>query len=777
MICSLCWLATGCNTTKYLKDTECLVKKNLIEIEGGFIEKDKKNLAAEIMPLIIQQPNNESALFIPRDYLYMRFNSKNKKILRDLLGSIPTIYKPELKEQSVFNIQNYLISSKGFYNAKVTSDISEVSQKQCEVKYTLVPGSQYKINSVKYISSDTTLLKYLFKDTLQRFVREGDIISGNNLLLEKERINTVFQNLGYSDFAPQYVDIKGDSSKLEHAIDLFIEILPPAGRKVHRAYTTGDINIYTDFYNKQDTFSLESEYYENIRYLKESAKWVVKPKQIDKIILIEKDTPSNKNARVATYNKLTGLSAYRFVTINQRVDPNDSTKINYDIQLDPHSKLWTADYGLDLFYSTSQQFKNLLGTTLNGRFHNKNMFAGSEQYTFNANVNTELNFLSQRLNDSRAPVIFRTFGFGVGNEIVFPRIVNYLGFPSLLGELGILSKNNSGKYTSDAISNMNLGLNVQYILDFYSVSSYNAGFGYRIQNGSKSSLNINTLGLSYNNYSRGINFDSIRGGALLKLSFVDNFFTGFIFNRFQYIKNNTSKNGKLTTNRLLSVEVSGLEIFAANQLYNTLTNRPGESYWKLLGDEIEFSKFMRAEAEFRRNFKMNSKSSFALRGLAGMIVPLGDTKYSPFIRQFSVGGPNSLRGWLPRQLVGSFVEESKSNVLYANQGDIRIEANAEYRFTIQGLFKGGLFVDAGNTWLFNEDVVPGAGFKRDFYNQIAVSAGYGIRLDFDFFLLRFDFGYKLRSPAKLENGNHWYPARKILDQKLGNFLVGINYPF
>jgi outer membrane protein assembly factor BamA len=753
-----------------------LVNKNIIQFEDILDKKSKNALNKEIQNFIIQKPNDEKLLFlIPRDYLYFRYEQKGWKTFRNTLGSEPSILKEELTSQSTANIQNYLVNNKGYFNAQVIHSIQDTN-KLCDITYTINVGNRYKVNSLTYISSDTVVLKLIEEDSINSYIKIGDYINGGSFSIEKNRINNYLQERGYADFSTQYIDIKGDSSSLASALDIFIEIYPPTNQNFHRQYINGKINVYTDYYNKQDTFFLDETYLDGVKYLKESNKWVVSPKQLHKYMLIKQNVPADKNDRVITYRKMTNLGAYRFVSLNTHIDPLDSTKINYDLQLIPHNKIWTADYGSDLYYSTSPQFKNLIGGIINGRLLNKNIFKGSEQYSLSANINSEVNLNARNTNNQRSFVVARTFGFGINNDLTLPRIINYLKFPALMTKVGVLQKTSLGKYVSDASSNINLGLNVQYILDFYSVSSYNANFGYKIQNGSKNSLNINTLGIVYNDYSKGRLFDSLTN-PILKLSFVDNFFTSFTFNRFLHIKNSTSKSGNLTGSRILGLEVSGLEIYTLNKLYNLAANEPLNTYWRLLGNNFEFSKFIRVDAEKRMSIKLNKSSSLAFRGVAGIIIPFGDSQVAPFIRQYNVGGPNSLRGWLPRQMVGGYVEGGDNRILYANQGDLRLEANAEYRFTLQGFFKGGLFVDAGNTWLWAENGLPNTAFSSDFYKQIAIAAGYGIRFDFDYFLLRFDFGYRLRNPVISENGGHWSTLKQLREQFPGNFLVGINLPF
>ena len=200
---------------------------------------------------------------------------------------------------------------------------------------------------------------------------------------------------------------------------------------------------------------------------------------------------------------------------------------------------------------------------------------------------------------------------------------------------------------------------------------------------------------------------------------------------------------------------------------------------------VPFSQFIKIENDFRHYYKLGRESQLATRVIAGVGYAYGNSREMPFIKQFFIGGTNSLRAFRARSIgPGSFDgSTTNSNAFLPDQsGDIKLEFNTEYRAQIYGPVKGALFVDAGNIWLLNENSdKPGAKFTKNFMSELAVGAGAGLRFDFSFLVLRTDFAFPLRKP-NLPSGNRW-----VLDQiNFGNgtwrkenliFNLAIGYPF
>jgi outer membrane protein insertion porin family len=199
---------------------------------------------------------------------------------------------------------------------------------------------------------------------------------------------------------------------------------------------------------------------------------------------------------------------------------------------------------------------------------------------------------------------------------------------------------------------------------------------------------------------------------------------------------------------------------------------------------VPFSQFIKIENEFRHFLKLNTDSQLASRIIIGTGFSYGNSDEMPFIKQFFIGGTNSIRAFRARSIgPGSFDTSVNSGPFLEDQsGDLKLELNTEYRGKIYSLVKGAVFADAGNIWLMNSNPdKPGAEFSKKFLNELAVGVGAGLRFDFSFLVLRTDLAFPIRKPY-LPEGRRW-----VLDQiNFGNstwrkenlvFNLAIGYPF
>jgi outer membrane protein assembly factor BamA len=222
------------------------------------------------------------------------------------------------------------------------------------------------------------------------------------------------------------------------------------------------------------------------------------------------------------------------------------------------------------------------------------------------------------------------------------------------------------------------------------------------------------------------------------------------------------------------LETSGnlISLFNNTKLMTTYDN-----HHELFG--IRYAQYVRSSADFRQHIDLNNQSWLVFRQFVGVGIPYGNSQDLPFERSFYGGGANGLRGWLYRSVgPGGYIPEYEDDI--EKTGDIQLEFNAEYRFPIHNIFNGALFIDAGNVWTFHpNESLPDGEFKfNSFYKQIALDAGFGLRIDVSFLILRLDLAYAMRNPYKNENGSYW----RFDDSILGNLFnlrlqAGIGYPF
>ena len=776
---SLILISASCNTSKYLKGNETFLNKNTLEIETETKIENRFVLNSNLKNLIEQEPNG-SFVTIPREYIYYKNSapgdsSWNNRFFLKYMAETPAIYDSTKTIRSAEAMQNYLVNKKGYYNATVEYN-EKTKFPRTEVEYIVDLKQRYKINSLEYFGNDTEVLNAIKSINNKSLIKDGDYIDAATFDLELTRMSLAMQNKGYANFATNYLSIKGDSSLNNYGVDVFLELLPPLPDSFHQKFTVGEINIFTDFHVDQDTSKLDFAILNNTYYHKQRDNFLVKPKAIDNAIFLKPGNVYQRDSRTKTKRKLSELGTYRFVTLNAKLDAVHDSIINYDILLTPFQKKWVADFGWDFFISSTSQSSDgnnqVLGFSLNNQFKNRNFLGGAEQFTISSQGGLELQFKSADQSS-----FIRSGSVGMNAALEIPRQRNLLGMKPLINVLGIVSDKSFQTFKDNTTTTISAGVNYTDLVDNFSRTSINAAYSHNFKPNSKSRFVIRQLGLEYNDYELSPEFTiRINDNPLLLRSFDDNLLTGIFFRDVTYIY---TKPVNLEGNSfafIANFEWSGMETFLSNKLYNLVSG--SESDWKL-NNNIEFAKYFRLELDPRFYEFFSENHSFAARAYAGIILPFGSSEAAPFFKQFSVGGPNSLRGWDQKELGPGSYSHPNDGQTFFQTGDIKLEVNIEYRFDIFYVFEGAFFMDAGNVWTLKDNSErPGSKISSDFIDQIAVSAGYGIRFDFDYFNIRFDFGYKLRNPFSFANSNrYWYNWDEIKNQKFGNFQVAVNYPF
>ncbi len=768
---------SSCKVQKFLKEGEYLVNKVKIEVNSQYDDVNKDWLANGLSYFVDQKENKG---LIPKEYIYFSHNepndtSKYDRIMRNVFGVVPSIYDESITKQTAERMKSWLRFNKGFYNAEVTYS-SNTRRYKTDVVYTAEIGKRYKYGDVTFISVDTSLINEVRELWSKGPIITGSPVDGDAFNNERNRITTILQNKGYADFATKYIDVKGDSTGGDFIIDLFVEVYPPENELAHKIYNVGKITVYTDYYNKQDTFSLITDTIESVIFKRESHKYLVKPSVINAVLLFREGERANKDARLKTFNKLSSLGSYRFTGINPKFSESDSNTIDYDVLLTPYPRKWIADYGADLLYSrlgsssgTPLSGRNIFGLSLNGQLINRNFLGGSERYTLTGEIGGQLELAS--------PFRLRSYNYGLSNYIEYPIFKDHLGQIKLLHKMGFVRNSSYVNLQEKALSTVNLSFSNTDFRNLYQIFIINATYGYKLSDQLDRSLTINTLGLTLNSYELRDSFKVTTGIAR---TFQDNLFTGFLFRNLIFTKNGSFKDKSYQWSFISNFELSGLEILGANRLSNLISGT--NDVWSLNDNRFNYAKFTKLELDGRFYKNLGRKNVVATRINAGIIVPIADTENSPFIKQFDAGGPNSLRGWGIRELGPGGVRliQNSPNFIPFQKGDIKLEANVEYRFPIWGVIRGGTFLDVGNIWTIKGDEIEGQ-FTSAFLKQIAVATGWGIRFDFDYFLIRFDFGYRLRNPYRSLDpdtyGKYWNNWQGIKSQGIGNFQVNVNHAF
>ena len=773
MLCPL-MITYSCLPTRFLEEEESLLKKNNVV----FVDKDNltegSELKYELARFYIQKPNGKLLNLFPREWYYLRNSDPGdtswyKNWVREDVGEVPAIFDESKSDLTSENMRLYLKNVKGYFNASVDYN-SSTANKHTQVEYIVTLGNRYKINSIEYLSKDKTLLREVLDIQRESILSAGAYIDADVFNKEKNQITQSLQNRGYANFLNNYINIKADSTKAEQALDFYVEILTPPNRLNHQKYTIGDVNIFTDYHSAQDTSELDKENIFGKYFFKESEAFILKPSALDKMIFMKKGEVYNRVNRYKTNRKLSSLGTYKFVNLAPYSNNDQDSILNYNIALSPFAKKWVLDYGADIFYSTinSTTGRKLIGFSIGGNLVNRNLFGGAEKNTLSTELGVEF--------ELSKPVRTNTLTLRLQDNVEFPRYINTFSSINLLNKVGLLKDETLGKIKEESLTNIGGGYSFQKVINWYDISSFNLSYGYTYKPNNNHKIDFRQIGFNLNRYDLKDDFPTT--SPLLERSFQNNLFTGFLFRELAYFRKWTS--GRFDKNAytfLGSFETSGLETWGLNKLYNVVSS--SNDNWQI--KDLDFSNFVRLQLDGRYYRQITQGSSFASRIYAGIAIPYADDQVTPYIKQLYVGGPNSIRAWQSRELgPGGFSDLliiPVENELFYQAGDIKLELNIEYRFDVIWYLEGAFFIDAGNIWSLREDISrANAKISTSFYEQIAVGAGWGLRFDFTYFVIRLDFGYKMRNPYSYPE-----PVSKgpwVFDfSGFGNANIAVNYPF
>ncbi len=789
-------LCCSCNTKKYLKADEAFVKKNIIEFAGKDKVKHKATIKYDLSTVVKQKPNKRLFLVPRRYYYYKTYNRDSLKFfgrfVQRVFAEPPSIYSDDLAEKTASSMQYYMIN-RGYFNAEVYYE-TEIKKKKSYTTYTVYPNKLYVLDTINYFSEDSTIQQLLQRLKKDSHLESGGPADAKLYDLEVNRITQAIRNQGYAQFYPNYIDQPvGDSTN--YKINLRIEALRVADTINHQIYSIGEIDIYPQFSPEQRLQEKADTIIDGVRFFTGGEKMKVKPGAILRAIKFRRGELYAQNKVDETTRQLNGIGIFRFISPKSEIDSLDNSKMNFKIYLSLRKH---QEVGAEIELNNSRTSTaadteglfdlSLLGIGANLSYTNRNTLRAAELLSININGNTDLNF-------DRGESLFNTFDFTTTAKLNFPRFIDLTRMWKGLDKIRLISRPFYQALKSNSTTRLTLGYNYHDQINFSKYNSFNAYFGYDLQRNETDRYQINQIGIDYfiPGACRGPFCMILENNPFLAKSFQKQLFTGFLLRNMLYEhKGQPNTNGQSFYFRT-DFEISGLEVMAVNWLYNRL-----EEPFKIgRADPIEYSQYVFLSLDGRYYKQLSPTRSIAYRLMSGIILPYGTSDEVPYVKQLYVGGPTSIRGWQIRELgPGAYREDVQDTIAsYYQTGEFKLEFNVEYRFDMFWLLDGAFFVDGGNVWTLQEDTSRvgsqllwkprfsqelGRDVGDNFLKQLAISSGFGIRLD-SYFFLRFDIGLQMRSPYEVD-GSHWLmksygraergPLKKYL-----NYNLAIGYPF
>ncbi len=785
-IVALGLLCSACSVTRHIPEGSYLLRKVTVETDKETPRRDRIT-ADELERYIRQTPNKR--LLGTNFYVWLYEQADSSKHngwnnWKRRVGEAPVLLDASLMRKSVQNLKIYM-NSRGYYASEASYEVDTIARRRrAKVTYRVRQHEPYRIGSVRYEFLDKFLEQIVLPDTVHSLLHRGDIFDISVLDSERERITARLRERGYFNFTVNNIEYVADTLRRPHEANLRLLIKPylsgydEQGQPLfedNAVYRIDRINVFPNFRPDAaggiDTtvFSrLDTTYYRGLDIVYEG-KPNLRPKILRQSIPLYPNYIYNSAQVNRAYTDLMALGYFRsarivFVEQPRTVDEtsyvtyvgerSDSTRtesvregyLTCNILCTPTLR---QSFKVDLEGSTTSSFYGLKATI---GYQNRNIFRGAESFDVSGSFGYEF-MKARNARKSRA----EEYGISVG--LTFPRFL----VPWRITRFGTVNQPKT---------KLELSLNYQD-RPYYRRTLTSAGMTYQWTNSSYSSfslrpVDINVVDVSY------LDPDFLNDTENLYL--INSYQTQLIAGlKFSYGYNNQLKNlGRNATVIRFNAETAGNLVGGLAHLFSSPVRTQDERYYRILG--IRYSQYFRFDISASRKIMLGAKTALAGRLYGGLAMAYGNSTSVPFDRLFYAGGSNGMRGWTPRTLGPGSVPRPATS-FPSQLGDMKLEANLEFRFPIWGIVHGATFLDAGNIWFvkrdpsqYSDDAVF---YLKDFYKQLGLNTGLGLRFDIKFAVLRLDWGIQLHNPNN-PAGRRWIHDFRWKNTAL-NF--GVGYPF
>ncbi len=682
-------------------------------------------------------------------------------------GEPIAVYDSANVQLTVERFSDYLFSN-GFFQNTVTAEVNNRSKNSVTVNYVVNPGKLYTLDTIFYRISDSSLNALVLRTASGSHLQTGERYSQSNFSKERERLDLLFKDNGFYDFSRQYIEFDVDTSyKAGQKMAVQVIINDPAKRGYHKQFKIDEVHFITDagvslpgVNRLKETFRGTSfEYYE---------------KKYNSKILSQRTFlhPGEHYSRDKTFNtqrQLANLDVFKFVNINYDTSGGKFIANVYTSALDRYQ--WSNEVGVNVTQGFPGPFYNI-------NFKKRNIFRGLENFEMNGRIGYE-----GVASATETSNVYQSVEAGINASIIFPQFLLPLSEEARhnIGRINPRTRTLVGFNYTDRPEYKRSATTFNYIYSWENA---------RIRRYDLTLTNLSIINSKTDPLFQAL-LDSLRDndGNTLHRTFEPSFVSSIIFN----MAWNHNNYGNLEENSIFirwSFESGG-----------TLQNLFNYPVIERLG--LQSFKYLRLSADLRRLIILNKHTHLAYRFNTGVGYSYNkDEKVLPYEKYFFAGGSNSVRAWRPRRLgPGSFRPNQSSdpnkdglyNYRYEQPGDVLLEASIELRRKLFGMIEGALFLDAGNVWTIdprrisdsegNQIENGNSQFKfNEFYKELGVGTGFGVRFNFSFLVLRLDIGIKVYDPGRVEGDRFVLDKMKFfkpfgINREPVIFNVGIGFPF
>ena len=662
---------------------------------------------------------------------YVRQKEKPKlfSLFKNPFSKKPVIYD---SLQARLTCQDLLqaMQNQGYMHAGIQLFTTKKGKK-LDATYLLHPGEPFLIGKVEYDVEDEQIQQLLQLDKPEnQQLKPGMRFTVETLDNERKRITNLLTDDGYFRFHKDFIQFSADTIAGQKDIAVTLHLMKykansNAPEVDHPRYTVRNINFLS---NDSDRIHLRHQVLLNATALRENE-------------------PYSASALQRTYNNFARLQAVKYTNIRFAEVP-DSNLLDCNIQISTNKPSTIA------FQPEGTNTAGDLGAAASLTYTNRNLFRGSEQ------LSVELRGAYEAITGLEGYQDQNYTEYSVETKLVFPRFV-----------APFLSQKFRRRQT--ASSELSVSWDLQNRPEFHR-RVFSTAWRYRWSEPRHHlSWRYDLLDLNYV-YMPWIS-------ATFKQDYLDNADSRNAILRYNYEDLFIMKMGLGLSYSdgvdavRVNVETSGNVLSAVSKVLGFKTNAEGQRTFI----NIAYAQYAKFDFDYTHLMQFDKRNALALHAGIGVAYPYGNSTVLPFEKRYFSGGANSVRGWGVRELGPGKFKGTDGRIDFINQtGDLKLDLNAEYRTSLFWKFEGAAFIDAGNIWtLRNYEDQPGGQFKfSEFYKQIAAAYGLGLRLNFDYFILRFDMGMKAINPAYETQEEHWAIVHPKLSRDFAfHFAVGLPF--
>ena len=818
---------SSCSTRIYENFEDPILVENVFEVNDSIIKRDPVSLLIQPSPinkflgyplglainnLASQNPDEKFDVWLKKNNRenrlkklisqkqitqLKRYNRSFNNFLKGL-GQEPIVLSDINYDNNIRRLKQFY-NNIGYFDSEVNYD-TIIDNNQARVKYRVKTNDRYLLDSIT-VNIKSNDLDSLYKANIENSVlKKGEYFSINKLLLERDRIFSLYKNNGVYDFQQRSIsyNVLIDSTGVVKNIPIILNISNPNLDDNYEIKKIDQINVYVE---SLDELSNIESFTDSINYnginIFSKGSLNYSPKSITEPIFFKKGENYSEDNKLLTSRYFSNLGNFKYPRI--LMEEKDSSLIS-SIYLLPRNR-FSLGFDLDFTHSNIEDFGISFGTNLNIR----NIFRGTE----NLSINLKNSIGASKDIGIPDDSFFNLFELGGNINLRIPRAILPINTEKIIQK----DMNPITNIILGSTVQKNIGLDKQYYSGIYEVN-WNPSI--------LSKINFKLLDFEYVNNQNISNYFNVYRNSYDKLNYISSLYNidqslindngdltipeGSDLFIDQVLNNQTSlsssndfykdvnsileRKERLTENNLivgssisinrntqenfLDEDFSQLRIkleMVGNIFNEVLRGNNLNSNGKVEISNILPSQYTKAEISYIKHLLLNKGDIIAFRAFSGVAIPYGNSDYIPFTRSYYAGGSNDNRAWKAYKLGPG----SSNNINEFNEANFKIAFNLEYRSKISGKLNGAFFIDVGNIWNLNDNVNDNSMTFDSFSDlgELAIGSGVGLRYDLNFFVLRLDTGFKTHNPAR-EKSERWFndfTLRKAV------FNIGINYPF